>query len=168
LPNYKELCPFPSRNQWLQVLNDYMYDFGHKLLLWILCVKNHSHILMGHVINRWWGDNKMEGVNYHCLYFIYITSLTNAKVTWMSKCHYNDSKIITSNFDMNIDKPTPPPTYIPTYLTYHQPTYLPPTHPHMTHPPAYLSTYPPIYLPTHSPPTYLLTHHITTYILPTS
>jgi hypothetical protein len=137
-----------------------MYDFGHKLLLGILCVKNESHILMGHVINRWWGDNKIEGVNFHCLYFIYITSLTNDKVTWMSKCHYNDWKLITSNFDMNINKPTPlppppPPTYLHIYLfnlpSTHLPTTYPPTHD------------PPNYLPTHLS-THLLTYPFTTYL----
>jgi len=76
------------RNLWLQVLNDYMYDFGHKLLLWIMCVKNHSHILMGHVTSRWWGGNKMGDVSYH-FYFIYIASMIGDKVEWMSN-YYND------------------------------------------------------------------------------
>jgi hypothetical protein len=58
-------------NLWLQVLNDYMYDFGHKLLLWMMCVENHSHILMGHVTSRWWSGNKMGDVSYH-FYFIYM------------------------------------------------------------------------------------------------
>jgi len=41
-------------------LNDYMYDFSHKLFQWILCVNSHSHILMGmwlvhnEMVTRWW------------------------------------------------------------------------------------------------------------------
>jgi hypothetical protein len=31
--HYKKLRPLQPRNLWLQVLNDYMYDFSYKLLL---------------------------------------------------------------------------------------------------------------------------------------
>ncbi len=119
--------------------NDYMYDFNHKLLLWILC-KIHSHILMGHVINRWWSGSKMESVKYHHFYFIYMAFMTNDKKTWTFNCYYNDFKWLQI-IDMNIDNPTPPLnllTCLSIYLPTNIPTYQPP----------------PIYLPTHSP-TYL-------------
>jgi hypothetical protein len=41
--HYKKLYPnLQPRNLWLQVLNDYMYDFSHKLLFRILCIKHYS------------------------------------------------------------------------------------------------------------------------------
>jgi hypothetical protein len=130
-----------------------------KLLLWILFVKSHSHILMGHVTSRWWGGNKMEGVNFHHLWLmtkwcghpIVITMIKK----WLQVIWYEHKQ------------PYPPPTYLSTHLfmyylltypTYlltlpctHRPTYLLlihlPTHLH-THLPIYLPTRPPIYPPT--------------------
>jgi hypothetical protein len=60
-------------------LKYYMCDFNHKLLFWILCVKIHNHILMRHVINRWWNDNKMKSVSFHHFYIIYMAFMTNDK-----------------------------------------------------------------------------------------
>jgi hypothetical protein len=97
-PNAIEgIMSFATRNLCLLVLNDYIYDFNHKVLLWILYVKSHSHILVGHVTNRWWSGNKMEGVNFHHFYFIYIAYMTIDKVTWMSNCHYNVLKMNTTH-----------------------------------------------------------------------
>jgi hypothetical protein len=118
-------------NLWLQVLDDYIYDFSHKLLLWILFVKNHSHILMGHVTSRWWGGNKMEGVNFHhiwlmtkwCGHPIVITMIKK----WLQVIWYEHKQ------------PYPLPTYLPTYPTMHPLTYLPITYP-PTHIPTHLST----------------------------
>jgi hypothetical protein len=163
-----------------------MYDFSHKLLLWLLCVKNHSHILMGHVNNRWWGDNNMEGVNFRHFYFIYMASMTNDKVTWLFNCHYNDLKrlkiIWYEHRQPYLHLPTyfltqPPshpfinffiylPTHLPThYLLAYPTTYLPtyllpkcqPTRTWPTHLPAHPSTHPFTYLPIH-PLTYLPTY----------
>jgi hypothetical protein len=55
-----------------------MYDFSHKLLLQILCVKTYSHTLVGHdeVVTRW-----------EMLVFIYMASMTYDKVMWMFDCH---------------------------------------------------------------------------------
>jgi hypothetical protein len=78
------------RHLWLQVLNDNMYHFSHKLLLWILCVKSHSHILMGHATSRRWNDNKMGDVKFRHFYFIYMASMTEDKMMWTTNCHYND------------------------------------------------------------------------------
>jgi hypothetical protein len=65
-----------------------MYNFNHKLLLWILCViKSHSHISVGHMISKWWNGNNMKGVNFSCLYFVYMASMIDDKVTWMFNCH---------------------------------------------------------------------------------
>jgi hypothetical protein len=95
-PNAVEgIMSFAIRNLCLQVINDYIYDL--KLLLWILCVKIHSHILVGHVINRWWSGNKMEGVNFHHFYFIYITYMIIDKVMRMSNYCYNVLKMNTSH-----------------------------------------------------------------------
>jgi hypothetical protein len=121
-----------------------MYDFSHKLLLWLLCVKNHSHILMGHVTNRWWSDNEMEGVSFCHFYFIYMASMTNDKVTQLSNCHYNDLKKLKIIWYEH-RQPYLPPTYIPTYF---------PTHP-------FTNLF--IYLPT-NPPTYYLLAYSTTYL----
>jgi hypothetical protein len=54
---------------------------SHKLLFWIPCVKIHNYILVGHVINRWWSGNKMQGVSFHHLYFIYMASMINDKMS---------------------------------------------------------------------------------------
>jgi hypothetical protein len=67
-----------------------MYDFSHKLLFGTQCVKNHTHILVQHVTSRWWSNNKMGDVNFHDFYFIYMASMIDDKVTWMSNCHCND------------------------------------------------------------------------------
>jgi len=32
----------------------------------------------------------MVGVNFHHIYFIYMASMINDKMTWMSDRHYND------------------------------------------------------------------------------
>ncbi len=141
-PNAIEgIMPFATRNLRLQVLNDYIYDFNHKPLLWILCVKNHSHILMGHVINRWWSGNKMEGVNFHHFYFIYIA--------YMIVCGSPIVVIMIKKWLQVIwyehKQPCPPlPTYLPIYLPIHLPIYPPPTHPfpylptiHPPHPPIF-------------------------------
>jgi hypothetical protein len=170
-----------------------VYDFGHKLLFWITCVKSHNHILVGHVSNRRWSGNKMQGVSFHHFYFIYMASMIYDKMMWMSNSHYNVKKM-TMSFDMTINKPTP--TYWPTYLSTHpftpylptylhiylptnSPTYLltyllmlhSPIYLLLTYPPTHYSTFLPTYLPTH-PPTYLLTHphtytHLPIYLLPT-
>jgi len=129
-----------------------MYDFGHILLLWILCVKNPNHILVGHVTSRWWGDNKMEGQFSSFLFHLYgihdwwqSDMDIQLALQWL-KNDYN-------SFDMNIDNPTPP-TYLHTHLfiyllaTYHLSTYL------FTYPPMHISNHTPTYLPT-NPPTYL-------------
>jgi hypothetical protein len=135
-----------------------MYDFNHKLLLWILCVKSHSHILVGHVTSTWWGGNKMGGVNFHHFYFIYMASMTKwhgcSIVMTMIK---NWLQIIW--YEHKQPYPHPPPTYVPTYLPTHPPTYPlsmhPPTYLPTTHLPPYLPSHPPnhppIYLPTHLP-----------------
>jgi hypothetical protein len=56
----------------------------------------------------------MENVSFHHIYFIYITSMIDDKVTWTSNCHYNDKKW-----------PTYLPTYLATHLLTHSPTYPP-------------------------------------------
>jgi hypothetical protein len=66
-----------------------MYDFNHLLFFGIMCVKSHSHILMWDVISRWWGGNKMKDVNFHHFYFIYMASMIDDKVVFMSDYHYN-------------------------------------------------------------------------------
>jgi len=144
---------------------------------------------MGHVTNKWWGDDKMEGVNFRHFYFIYMTSMTNDKVTWSSNCYYNYFKKLKIIWYEHRQL-YPPPTYIPTYFPTHQPTYLPPiyspahpstlpptylfiylpTHTWPTHLPTFLPIKPPIYyLPIHPPPIYLPSFYflfLTTYFLP--
>jgi hypothetical protein len=39
----------------------------------------------------------MGDVRFHHFYFIYMASMTNDKMTWMSDCHYNDYKIIINH-----------------------------------------------------------------------
>jgi hypothetical protein len=133
-----------------------MYDFNHKLLFPILCVTNlYNHILMGHVISKRWGDNTTKVVNFRCVYFIYMTYMTDEKMIWMSKLILQWWKVDYNGFDMNIDKVIPHlPTYLPIYLCTHQPTYLPPT---------YLSLQP-TYLPTYL--LFLISYNLLTYLLP--
>jgi hypothetical protein len=68
----------------------YMCDLNHKILFWILFIRIHSYILMRHVTSRWWSDNKMESVNFHHFYFIYMAFMTDDKETWTFNYHYND------------------------------------------------------------------------------
>jgi hypothetical protein len=168
-----------------------MYDFNHKLLFPILCVTNlYNHILMGHVISKRWGDNTTKVVNFRCVYFIYMTYMTDEKMIWMSKLILQWWKVDYNGFDMNIDKVIPHlPTYLPiylptnpptTYLLTHQPTHLftfPPTHSFsypLTHLPTFYNL--PTYLPTNLPISYFISpttylppaYHLTTCLLPTS
>jgi hypothetical protein len=142
-------------NLWLQVLNDYMYDFNHKLLFWVLCVK--SHILVGHVTSRWWGGNKMRDVNFHHFYFICMTSMIDDKVMWTSNYHTIIKKWLQVIWYEH--RQSYPPTNLCTYLFTYPPTYLLPNLPH-THPPTHLLiTHPLAYLATHHPHmTHLLTY----------
>jgi hypothetical protein len=134
--------------------SSFMCDLSHKLLLWILCVKNHSHIFVGHVINSQWGGSKMEGVNFHC-FISFIWHLWLMTVTWMSNCHYKLIKkwLLIIWYE---HRQTHPPAYLHTY---------PPTHLSM-----YLLTYPPTHVPTYHiltyPPTHFLQHaYLFTYLL---
>jgi hypothetical protein len=118
---------------------------------------------VGHVTNRRWGGNKMEGVSFHHFYFIYMAFMIDDKVTWTFNCHYNVKKMIVKSFDMNINNLTPP-TYLCTYPPTHLLTYLltyPPTH----DPPTYLPTHPPTYSPTYLLTYLLLIYHPTTSYL---
>ncbi len=164
-----------------------MWFFSHKLLLWILCVKSHSHILVGHVINSQWGGNKWRV----SIFIVFVSSIWHS---WLMTKWRGCPIVITiwlkndyKSFNMNIDKPTPHllmylPTHtsvnLPTYLLKYLPTHLPRT---PTYLPIYLNTHliphPPIYLlpkcqHTHAWPTYLPTHpftylpiHPATYLL---
>jgi hypothetical protein len=105
-PDYNIIAkPNHKTQDVLCFLNDYMYDFSHKLFQWILCVKNHSHILMGmwvidnEVVTRWWVS----------IFIIFISFIWHPWL--MTKWHgcpivsqwlKNDYK----SFDMNINKPT--------------------------------------------------------------
>jgi hypothetical protein len=75
------LCLLQPRNLWLQVINDYIYEFNQNLSLWILCVKNDNHILMGHhMIIRWWSGNKLE-------VSIFITFISSIWHSWLMTPH---------------------------------------------------------------------------------
>jgi hypothetical protein len=114
------------RNQWLQVLNDYMYDFNHKLLLWILVFKSYNHyILMGNVTSKQWNGSKMEGINFiACISYIWhpwlMTKWCGHPIVitmikkWLQVIWYD-----------HIQTYSHLPTNLPTYLPTHQPTYLP-------------------------------------------
>jgi hypothetical protein len=128
-----------------------------------ICVNNHSHILVRHVISRWWGGNKMKGINF-------ITFISSRWHPWlMTKWHEHPIVItmIKKWFEVvwyEHKQPHTPPTYVPTYWPTYPPTHLstyllnylptkPPTyHLFIT----YLFTYPPMH-----PPTYLPTHILT-------
>jgi hypothetical protein len=104
--------------------------------------------------SKWWNVNKMKSVSFHCLYFVYMASMINDKIIWTFNYHYQWLKNDYKSFDININKPTPPPTYLPTYLPTHQVTNLP------IYPPTpYLHTYIPIYLHTYLPNYLLTTYH---------
>jgi len=125
------------------------------------CVKSHSHELMGHVTNRWWGANKLEGVNFH----IFIFSICHSWL--MTKWCGHPIIIIMIKKSLEViwyehkkPYPPPPPTYIPTYLPM-----CPPTHPPTSS--TYQLAYPPFifYL---LQPAYLPTSYLSSYNLPTT
>jgi hypothetical protein len=113
---------------------------------------------------------------------VFITFISYIWHPWLMTKWHGCLIIITmikknyKSFDMNINNPTPTPTYLCTYLfsfpptqalisvpTYYPLTY-PPTHPSTyllpTYPSTHLPTfYPPTYPPTHDPPTHLPTFY---------
>jgi len=133
-PTYiKRIFSLQPKYLWLQVLNDYMYDFSHTLLFWILFIKSHSHILMGHVTGRWWGGNKMEGVNFHHLWLMTKWCGHPIVITMIKK--------LLEVIWYEHKQPYPPPTYLSTHLLMY-----------------YLLTYPPTYIPSYF---FLVIHYMT-------
>jgi len=137
-----------------------MYDFSHKLLFWILCVKYHIYILLGHVTNL---DGEMVT---RWRLSIFITCISSLWQPWLMTNWHGCLIIITMIKKWLLviwyeHKQTYQPTCLPTYLPMHPSTYQPIYFP--THQPTYLPTHPPTYLPK----PYLLTHphtHIHTYL----
>ncbi len=74
-----------------------MYDFSHKLLLWILCVENHSHILMRHVTSRWWSGNKTGMWVFITFISFNEASMIDSKVMWTSNSNHRSSLVMRSN-----------------------------------------------------------------------
>jgi hypothetical protein len=60
--HYKEVFPLQSKNQWLNVLNNYIINYNHRKLFQILCEKNCNHILMVHLISKWWRTNMKNDI----------------------------------------------------------------------------------------------------------
>jgi hypothetical protein len=109
-----------------------MYDFNHKLLFWILCVKTHIHVLVRHMTNRRWKVSMFIA----CISFMWHPWL-------ITKWHGCPIVITMTKKLLQViwyeHKQIYPPlcTYLFTYPpTYHLSTYL------FTYPPTYhLSTY---------------------------
>ncbi len=71
-----------KKNPWLNILNDYIIDYSHKILLQILCVKSYSHILMLHLTSKWWC--------FFIAIFIHMAFMINEKMMWMSKISFEN------------------------------------------------------------------------------
>ncbi len=56
--DYEEFFSLPPRNQWVNVLNNYIIDYNYKILFQILCEKSYNYILVVHFTNRWCDNNK--------------------------------------------------------------------------------------------------------------
>jgi hypothetical protein len=59
-------------NQWLNLINDHIIDYNHRILL--LCEKHCSHILVMHFISRW-HVNKKNGIIFSLQVFIHMASM---------------------------------------------------------------------------------------------
>jgi hypothetical protein len=94
--HYKKLCPLQPINQWLNVLNNYIINYSHWILFQILWEKNCSHILVVHLISKWWHDNKKNDIIFSLQVFIHMASMIDDKVTWMSKISYENVTRIKS------------------------------------------------------------------------
>jgi hypothetical protein len=109
--HYKQLCHLQARNQWLDVLNDYIIDCSHGILLQILCEKNCSHILVVHLTSKWWHGNRNDDIIFSLQVFIHMASMIDDKLMWMSKISFENVTRIKSfqiwlknNYANNMDK----------------------------------------------------------------
>jgi hypothetical protein len=78
----KEFCPLQPRNQWLDVLNDYIIDYNHRILFQILCGESCYHILVMHLTSRWCGTRK-DDIVFSLHVFIHMAFTIDDKVMWM-------------------------------------------------------------------------------------
>ncbi len=89
------------RNQWLDVLNNYIIYCGHRILLQILWRKNCSHILVVHFISKWWWDNRKDDIVFLLQVFIHMAFMIHDKVTCMSKISF-ENVIKINSFQMSL------------------------------------------------------------------
>jgi hypothetical protein len=108
---WKTFCLMQLRNQWLNVSNNYIIDCTYKILLKILCVKNYNHILVVHLISKWWHGKRNDGIIFSLQVFIHMASMIDDKLMWMSKISFeNVTKIqsfqiwLKNNYANNMDK----------------------------------------------------------------
>jgi hypothetical protein len=51
--HYNFFCPLQPRNQWLDVMYDYVINYNHRILFQIPCVKGYRSYNNDVVISRW-------------------------------------------------------------------------------------------------------------------
>jgi len=71
-------------------------DFNNRTLFQILRAKNCSHILMVHLTSKQWRDNRKANVIFSLQVFIYMASMIDDKMTWISKISYENVTRIKS------------------------------------------------------------------------
>jgi len=92
-----------SWNQWLNLLNDHIIEYNHRILFRILCEKNCSHILVMHFTSRWL-VNKKNDIIFSLQAFIHMAFMIDDKVTCMFKISFeNMTKIMSFHIWLNND-----------------------------------------------------------------
>ncbi len=61
--------------------------YNYPILFQFLCEKNYSHILMVHLINKWWHANKKNDIIFSLQFFIHMASMIDDKVMLCLKYH---------------------------------------------------------------------------------
>ncbi len=71
-------------------------DYNNRILFRIVLVKNWSHILMVHLINRRGHDTRRDDVVFSLQVFIHMAYMIDDKMMWMSKISYENVTKIKS------------------------------------------------------------------------
>jgi hypothetical protein len=92
----EEILSFATKKSMIKCSKQLVIDFNNRILLQILRAKSCSHILIMHLINKQWRDNRKTDVIFSLQVFIHMESMIDDKMTWISKISYENVTKIKS------------------------------------------------------------------------